>query len=186
LAVPGEYRVELTVSGTTYTQSFRIVKDPRVQASDADLAEQHALCIAIRDKLTQTHAAATRIRSIREQLEQWVRRAEGHAQEAAVREKAKAVQEQLSALEDELVPKQAGRGLDRSPRLNNKLAHLFSVVESADAPPTRQARELFAELCAFADERFAKLETLIATEVAAFETLVREAGLPVIATGAGK
>ena len=68
---PGAYQVRLTVGGRTLTQPFEIVKDPRVQASDADLREQFAWAKKAHDLLTRVHDAVLRLRDVRSQAEGW-------------------------------------------------------------------------------------------------------------------
>src|SRR3712207_4396012 len=77
LAPPGMYQVQLSVGGETYTASFEVRKDPRVAAMQADFDAQFSLLMRIRDKLSETHDAINRLRSIRQQVEEWGRRAKG-------------------------------------------------------------------------------------------------------------
>ena len=77
LATPGTYWVRLTVGGETQTQKFELVKEPRVAATQEDFEKQFELAIKVRDKLSETHDAINRLRSIRGQVSEWARRAEG-------------------------------------------------------------------------------------------------------------
>ena len=74
LAPPGEYQVRLEVGGEAYTQRFRILRDPRITATDADLREQFEMLIELRDKLTESQREVLRSRTVRDQADQWVRR----------------------------------------------------------------------------------------------------------------
>ena len=67
-------------------------------------------------------------------------------------------------------------------RLNLRLASLVSVLSSADAAPPRQAFLVYEHLASLARWELGRLETLIETDVVEFNTLVREANLPAIAT----
>ena len=72
LAPPGTYQLRLTVGAdTVLTQSFEILADPRVPVEQADLMEQFQLAMAIRDRLSETHATANRIASLRRQIATW-------------------------------------------------------------------------------------------------------------------
>jgi hypothetical protein len=42
-ALPGQYSIRLTVDGKSYTQPFKLVMDPRVKSSPADLQKQFEL-----------------------------------------------------------------------------------------------------------------------------------------------
>ena len=67
-------------------------------------------------------------------------------------------------------------------RLNLRLASLVSVLSSADATPPRQAYLVYEHLAEVARRELGRLKTLIESDVAEFNALVREADLPAIAT----
>jgi hypothetical protein len=68
LAVPGTYGVRLTAGGETQTQTFEIVKDPRIQTTRAEFEEQFRLAVHTRDKAREVFAAVAEIRDVRSQL----------------------------------------------------------------------------------------------------------------------
>ena len=84
LAPPGEYQVTLQVGNDAQTQSFRILKDPRVAASQEDLDAQFQMLVDIRDKVSETHDGINQLRRVRQQVDQWVSRAQGHPSEETV------------------------------------------------------------------------------------------------------
>jgi hypothetical protein len=65
-------------------------------------------------------------------------------------------------------------------RLNIKLASLTSVVASADAAPTQQAYDVFAELSARIDRQLERWQQLLTKDVSTFNTLVRNADIPAV------
>jgi hypothetical protein len=67
-------------------------------------------------------------------------------------------------------------------RLNLRLASLVSVLSSADAAPPRQAVLVYEDLAGRVRRELDRLQALVESDVAAFNTLVREAGLPAIGT----
>ena len=56
------------------TQSFELLKDPRITTSDADFAEQFDFLIQIRDKLSEIVTGVNTIRSLKRQLADWAER----------------------------------------------------------------------------------------------------------------
>src|SRR5207253_3462196 len=68
-AVPGTYQARLTVGDKTYTQSFEVMKDPRLETTAADFQKQFDLLVKIRDKFNETSDAVTRIRDARKQVD---------------------------------------------------------------------------------------------------------------------
>jgi photosystem II stability/assembly factor-like uncharacterized protein len=189
LAPPGRYQVRLAVGARSWTRSFEVRKDPRVAATQAELDAQFALWSQIRDTLSATHAAINRLRRIRRQVSEWAQRlresAPTNGGPAAVTEAADRLLTKLTEVETELIQTSAKNSMDalRLPaRLNLRLASLMSVLSSADAAPPRQAGLVHEHLAGLARRELQRLDALIESDVAGFNTLVREANLPAIAT----
>ena len=53
--------------------------------------------IQIRDKVSETHDGINQLRRVRQQVEQWVSRAEGHASAETVSDAAESVKEETGA-----------------------------------------------------------------------------------------
>jgi hypothetical protein len=103
----------------------------------------------------------------------------------AVTGAAEALAAKLAAIETELIQTGARNSMDalRHPaRLNLRLASLVSVLSSADAAPPRQAVLVYEDLAGRVRRELDRLQALVESDVAAFNTLVREAGLPAIGT----
>ncbi len=180
VAVPGEYRVELEVAGTTQSQTFQIRKDPRVKTSQDDLQAQFELHAQVRDKLSQIHEAINRIRAVRRQADEWVGRGKGNP---GLQERAEALNQRLAEVEGELIQvggKSPQDALNFGPRLNDRVAFLMGVINSADFAPTRQTHQALAEVTGEADTQLDKLEGILSQEVRAFGAYVRELDLPPI------
>jgi hypothetical protein len=187
LAPPGTYQVQLSVGGQTYPAAFELRKDPRVSATPADFAAQFSLLLRIRDKLSETHDAINRLRSICQQVEDWLRRAEavsnGQTAGAVVAQAASGIKEKLTAIEAELIQSRALVQQDQlnfPTRLNAKLSGLTSVVASADGVPTRQAYEVFHDLSTRIDQQLMQVQEVIDADVAAFNELIRTSAIPAI------
>ena len=186
-APPGTYQVSLTVAGQEQRESFQIVKDPRVPASQADLEAQFQLLIGVRDKLSETHDSIIRLRSIRRQVDEWVQRASGHPSAEAVSGQAGPLKEKLTAIEDELVQvghKGARDRLHLPVKLNRKLAEIMAVVASADFAPTEQAYQVFNDISGRIGHQLQLLQEVEAQDVPQFIELVQELSIPAIVPSA--
>ncbi len=190
-APPGTYQAQLQAGNHVSSQTFEIRLDPRVQASQADMQAQFELWFKIRDKVSETHAGINQIRRIKRQvadLTRYLRETnglEGQIDLEPITEAAEALQEKLVAIETELVQTQATSAFDRlrlPSRLNTKLIGLISVVAAADAAPPKQAYEVFEHLSGLIDTQLAQLKTVVETDVAAFNDLVRQANVPAVIT----
>ncbi len=180
---PGRYEARLTAAGQTQSQAFEVRKDPRLATSDADFAKQQELLLKIRDKLTASHDAITRLRGMRDQLKTVSERAKGSEAETAIHEAADALSKKLTAVEEALY--QTKNRASQDPlnypiRLNNKLAALGGTVASADAAPTAQSYAVYDELVAKIDAELGTLDRVMADDVPAFNRLVREKDVPAV------
>ena len=124
--------------------------------------------------------------NVRQQVEEWVQRTAAQSTAAAVAEAAQGVTDKLTAIEQELIERRIQAPLDMvhyPTRLNAKLAALSSVVASADAAPTQPSYEVFQDLAARIDRQLEHWREVLATDVASFNSLVRDAAIPAIVPG---
>ncbi len=183
LVPPGVYQVQLTLGDQIYTQSFTVLKDPRVATSQEDLQQQFDLLQAIREKVSEVHEAVNAVRSIRRQTDEWEQRTRGLDIHESLVTLGKSLKDKLSAIEEGLIQPKVKDQMDtlsEPMRLSAKLAALAGTVASADAPPTRQAVLLFDDLSARVATLTRQLHEIIDTDVATFNTQVHEASLPAI------
>ena len=183
LSKPGTYQATLTVRDWSMTQSFELLKDPRVTTSNADLAEQFDFLIRIRDKLSEIVTGVNTIRSLKRQLCDWGEKLADNAAASAAVAAAEALKEQLERVEAELVQAEFtsdGDSLNYREKLFEKLSALTPVVGSADARPTRQSYDVFQKLAGQADEQLAVLTALIAGELALVNGQLGELGVSII------
>jgi photosystem II stability/assembly factor-like uncharacterized protein len=176
VAAPGTYQAQLVVDGATYTQPFEIVKDPRVTATLDDLKRQFELGMKVRNKVSETHETIIRIRELRDQADGWLKRSSNQA----VKDAAKALREELTAIESELIQVKSADPRSFPSKLNSRLAVISQFVESADSAPPQQFYELYEDLAARIDAQLARVKKLVAKDVAAFNQVAHDAKLEAI------
>ena len=182
VAPPGKYRVRLKVGDADFEQSFEVVRDPRVSATQADFEAQFELGSKVRDRIEQANLAVDRIRRIQRQLQEWKGRAEAHGA-AEIAASAAKLCDGITGIEALLVQigDESPADILRLPRqLITRLGTVASVVGIADAAPPRQAGELFEDLSAQLDDIQGRLDRFAERELAAFNEQVRESGLPAV------
>ncbi|HYL27751.1 MAG TPA: hypothetical protein VEW74_07935, partial [Candidatus Nitrosotalea sp.] len=135
LAPPGAYTVRLNVNGATYTQAARVMRDPRIAATDADLQAQYAL--ALRVAALRADVAAARAKA-----QQHAKQLSGQTASAYRRE---VVGEEPPENPDDSVGAYSS-DFTSFLYLENALDYLSSAVESADAAPTPDMRTSYAKL----------------------------------------
>ncbi len=176
VVVPGTYQVQLHVGDQTYTQSFEIVKDARITATQADLVRQFELLKQVRDRLSETHETILQVRHLRDQVDDWASRVDGHPNDQAIKDAAKMLREVLTTIEEELVQVKSEDPRSFPSKLNTRLAALSAFADSADCAPPQQIVEVFDDLSARIERHLTRLQNVIEADVAAFNRLVRESG----------
>ncbi len=174
LVVPGQYMVQLTANGHSYSAPLAVKMDPRVKVSAADLEAQFALETDIVAAMTQSSHAVSQARSVREQLEPLAKTAK-----APLADSVEALEQNISAI--------LGTTLDsastasQNPGLvaaNSTVTALYKEVEKADAAPTIAQAQAFAKVRDELATEVKRWESVKAKELPALNRQLRAAGLP--------
>ncbi|HSB11705.1 MAG TPA: glycosyl hydrolase [Blastocatellia bacterium] len=189
LAPPGSYQVRLTANGRTQTQPLVIKRDPRLNVTDADLAEQFSLAMKVRDKTSEANEMVILVREIKKQIKD----REEKAKDRSVTDAGDALANKLSVIEEEVY--QVRNRSNQDPlnfpiKLNNQIAALRRSIETGDGRPTAQSYVVFKELSARLDAVHAKLDAALKVDLAQVNRLLTDRKLESIpaqgtSTGAG-
>ena len=161
-APTGKYSVRITAHGETQARDFNIAIDPRLVAegvTEADLLEQFTLSLRVRDKVSAANQAVIDIRSLRQQITDRLQKVSARRKNE-IQKLADAVLVPLTAVEEEAYQvrnRSSQDPLNYPIKLNNKIAALAGVIESADNRPTDQSVEVFNELSAQLDAQLQKM-----------------------------
>ena len=182
LVTPGTYQVKLDIGGESQSQSFEVLADPRSEVTEEELAQQLALLLRIRDRLSETHDAINTLRRVRRQVRDWQER-DGSAGDM-LSASAKAVIQKLGSVEDRLISTwstdERGQMGTPLPKLVEALATLTDVVASTDAPPTNNSYEVFDVLSARIAEQTWMMARILDEDMPAFVKQIRELGIPMV------
>jgi photosystem II stability/assembly factor-like uncharacterized protein len=177
LALPGEYRVRLTVGDNVLSETFTILPDPRLPVTQQDLQAQFELRRQIRDTLSEVREGVNTIRVVKRQLDLWESRAT-RLEQGEIAEAAKALKEKLTEHESDLTrPGDVDRLAGPPAQLTNRLAALSGMLDESDHAPTQQAQAVYDKLKQEAAEKLAALQQVLDSEAAAFNQLVKNAGI---------
>jgi len=179
VAPPGTYQVRMLVDGQPVkTESFNVLKDPRGNATQADLDAQFALLIQIRDRLSDANNGVRTIRNVKYQLTESGAKLRGRDSTAFARA-ANQFAERLSKVEQELyqVKNRSGQDPLNFPiRLNNEIAALTNHVASGESAPTKQAYEVFDLLSKRLDVQLAALKSVLDADLPRINAMLEKAG----------
>ncbi len=179
-APPGTYTVKMTADGISDTKSFRLVKDPRVTASEKDLAEQYDVSVKIVERLNEANGAVVRIRDMRAQIDKAVADAKG---DPDVTKAADVLKAKLAAVEGEIYQVKSKSGedpLNFPIKLNDKLAGVVGVIQSGSMKPSAQAKEVFEGLSRLLDIQLNLLKGIEAKDVVEFNAKLKAKGVAAI------
>jgi len=177
-ALPGSYTVRLTIDGATHEQPLEIVPDPRLDTPAEALQEQLDLLLKIRDRLSDTNRAVSRVRKVRTQVEDWEKRVKDSDAAESVQAAGKDAREALTAIETELVDTTTDSPLMAPSRLFEKLNALTEFVSLAEGAPAKQGYEVFDELSTRLDDLLETLDGVISSKVRVFNEAISAAKLP--------
>jgi hypothetical protein len=138
-----------------------------------ELRAQNDLLAALYGKVSAIHTAVIKLRDVRDQLEGWKKRLNGHDGVVAQIDELTA---KLSAVEDPLIlpgEQKDTFGLNEKTRLNAALASLIALVSSADARPTKQAGELTAFYFGQIDDQLEALDQALTADLATVNAAIQ-------------
>ncbi|HXI32884.1 MAG TPA: glycosyl hydrolase [Gemmatimonadales bacterium] len=182
-AVPGAYKVRLSVGSWSDTKPFAVTLDPRVRYTAADLQKQFDFLVRVRERLSAANDAVKQIRDVTGQLDAAVARTKGQTGAAGIARQADSLKTKLGAIEREIYQTQNRSGedpLNFPIRLNNRISALAGVAGSADAPPTASALTLFDELSQVLQVQLDALKGVLDKDVPAFNALVKQQDTPAV------
>ncbi len=170
-AVPGNYKVVLSVEDKIYTQSLDIISNPNSETDVTGMQKQFDFITNINETVDNAHKSIKKIRAINKQLTTFQEQYKDDERVDELKEKAKKLSEEFSKIEKALYQTQNKSGQDplNFPiKLTNKLAHLNSLVGMGDFPPTEQDIAVKDELTQKINLQLEKFNMLVSKQIKSF------------------
>ena len=183
LVPPGEYGVRLIVGTDTLQRRFRVVADPRVTTTTAELVAQFTTARRVGDRIRQLTDEVKRAEDLQAQLADRAKRASDSSVARMLSDTAAAVRAKVEAVRATLY--EVGChvdqcSLDMPMQLYNKLITLNMTVQVGAYPPTQQHGQLLESLGGKVDAQVRILERIEAEDLARFNALLERYGLPAV------
>ncbi len=177
--VPGTYQVRLTIDGYSWTQSLRVVMDPRSPATPAILAQQFELGKQIFAETMDARRALAEIGSIQKQLADAERKSA--AQNTELKSALVEAQSSLSKITTNKTraPEQGPGLLDAY----QDLATVLRIVEGGDRQVPAQATAVFQESSRQARKCIQEWAVFKQAQLSEINQKLRRANLATIAIG---
>ena len=182
VAPPGDYFYKLKVGSDSAEGSFTVKADPNYMLTQAGYEDQFNFLVKIKDKFNEVQQGIKDIRVLRMQMNDFT----GRQQKDSIKEIktiVDSINKQLTIIEETLYQTKAKSGqdvLNYPIRLNDKLSGLFDAANSGNMAPSKQVKEVFADLGRQCDEQLAKLKKIKEEDVAKLNQLIRDKAVPII------
>ncbi|MGZ5254169.1 MAG: WD40/YVTN/BNR-like repeat-containing protein, partial [Flavitalea sp.] len=181
-AIPGNYTARVKVGKDSSEVPFTVLGDPNFKTTQADYEAQFGLLNEMMTSFNDIQKGVKDIRNYRTQISDFVSR-QGKDVPKDVKSFADSIQKKMTTVEETLYQTKAKSFqdvLNYPIRLNDKLAGVFRTANSGNFAPSKQSREVYAELKQQADAALAKLKEIKEKDIAAFNKMVREKELPLV------
>lgn len=183
-AAPGTYQVTLSVGDEELTESFELVKEAGVPASQEDLQAQFDLLMEIRDKVSETHKAINQMRDVRDQLKGWQNRIGSSDDVKPIKDALKDLENQVLEVEKELMIPDTRKGwpdnMNNGVRLASQLSGLTFDVALGDYKPTTEQVAAYNEMVEEIDGVVDRFNDIVDGNLAELNTMLSNAGFGII------
>jgi hypothetical protein len=182
-AAPGRYSVRLTVGDVVRSQDFEILMDPRLDGIAADPVAQYAELDRISAEVFAGAQAMERGVILLRQVRQQVDFALEVAADGPVAEQGAALNATLEGWIEKILQKELKTGQNNymfEARLLMKYKDFLGRISGANIPVTQGVRDVARDYRAEWAGYEAELQRILSEEVAAYNRVLREAGLPEI------
>jgi photosystem II stability/assembly factor-like uncharacterized protein len=182
-AVPGNYKVKLTVNGQSQEQEFEILKDPRINTTQEEFQAQFDFLVKVRDKVSEANQSVIDIQKTRGDLIYLKNKIGTDEKYKEVAERIKKFEEELNQLENTIHQtknRSVQDPLNYGIKINNRLAHLMVEQANGDFPPTKQGEEVRQMLSKIVDEEVIKVRTSIRGNLEVISNMVKEKGIEIV------
>ena len=183
MALPGNYKVTLTVGKTSKSQNFTILKNPVSETTLADATAQFNFINDINTKVTEIHKALKNVKKVRNQINSLKKSMKGKEEHKDLLDYATALLKEMTTIEEILYQTKSKSNQDplNFPiRLNNKLAHLNSLTRIGSYAPTQQAIDFKNVINKEIDNELAKLYELFDNKVSVLNQKVKDSQIDLI------
>jgi hypothetical protein len=157
--------------------------DPRVDIPATELQAQDELGLKVEGELNDLHRAVIRLRQVRSQTEDVIRRTKGTPEGTEIEKSGKALVDKLTGLEDALVQKRVVDGqtvINFPMRLNQFYIYLRMAIDESTVGPTDGQRDRLVDLSKQWQMHQAALSAALEKDLGALNRLVRDRNVPAI------
>ena len=180
---PGEFTLRLRLGKKSVETSATILPNPVIQSSADDFKEQQQFLVNIKSVLRDMHASVNMMRSAKSQLNHYATLLKGNKDAKSLLDKGKGLLKRINSWEENLIQEKQKTFQDVinfNNKLNSQLIRLMNYIDQADPKVTKGAKQRYDDLMkdwnVYKNER----DTIINTEMKAYNELYRSLNLPAL------
>jgi photosystem II stability/assembly factor-like uncharacterized protein len=195
--LPGAYHARIEAAGKSAETAIEVRKDPRLDIDPAALRAQLAAALSLRNQVNAVNDALNRIDAMQKQLEsfrKWVEEQDRDHPGTKMRDQAlldqgQALGKKLGQIKDGVYNSEVQHDVIEDDIHHLQLLHdrlqsfQFMLTFAYGQPPTAAAHEEIAVLGGEVGEFLSKFNSLLASDVAAYNRAACSAGAPTLLAG---
>ena len=183
LAIPGDYRVKLTVAGKSQTAPLKLVMDPRTKGAEAAVQKQFSLSMQVNDRISQLHQAVNEIRDLKSQIKNLHIRFDEDERLKPALNAADDLEHKMFDVEQQLIQvnmKGSEANLAFPSMLNERFDAFSHSIDGSDSAPTKSQLDVFQMLSGQLDAQLKKWQQIKSDDVTKVSGMIRQADLPAL------
>ncbi len=178
---PGTYSAKLTYGDYMQEYSFNVLKDPRDEATKAQVNEQQEITKTLYNSLLDLNESLGKLKQVRNQVNRMIEREQDDEE---IEQKGNDINEKIDNVENELVsPKQETFQdiINYRNKLDVQIYQLMQSIDGSVPPLTTGEKELYNELQKGWESQKKKVEGILNDDIPAFNKFLEEKGIEYIA-----
>ncbi|GGD47996.1 VPS10 domain-containing protein [Muriicola marianensis] len=180
---PGVYQLRLSLGDKTAETEVNVLKNPHVEATSADYAEQQKLLTDIETMISNIHRAVNEMRSVRKQVKAYKALLKDNGRAKDLLAMGDSLVTRIDRWEENLIqPKQKTFQdvINFHNQLNAELMNLKDYVDAAEPKVTAGAKERYADLLNEWVQFEMEWQMIMKTEMLLFNTMYKGLELPAL------
>ena len=180
---PGTYTLRMTLGDIISKTEVTILPNPKVVSSPEGFIAQQKMLVSIENTVKEMHESVNQMRSAKTQLSHYAKLLKDSKDADSLLEKGKELSKRINSWEENLIQakqKTFQDVINFNNKLNAQLIQLKSYVDQANPKVTNGAKERFNDLMndwqVYKNER----DTIINTEMKAYNNLFKTLAIPAL------
>ena len=180
---PGKYTLRMTLGDVVSETEATILPNPKVLSSSEDFVAQQKILVSIENTVKEMHESVNQMRSAKTQLTTYAKLLKNNTNTNTLIEKGEELLKRINRWEENLIQakqKTFQDVINFNNKLNAQLIQLKSYIDQANPKITKGAKERFDDLMndweVYKNER----DTIINTEMKAYNVLFKTLNIPAL------